>query len=73
MKIAFFGSPAFVVPIVKELRKEESVSLVVTQPDKPVGRKKIVTATPVKQFAVENNIQVFSEDNKESWNHQHLC
>ena len=42
MKIVFMGTPQFGATILKELIKEHEVVLVVTQPDKEVGRKRII-------------------------------
>ncbi|MCR5307407.1 MAG: methionyl-tRNA formyltransferase [bacterium] len=59
MRIVFMGTPSFAVPILEALIKEYEVVLVVTQPDKEVGRKKILTPSPVKEVALNNNIEVF--------------
>ncbi|MFK5883507.1 MAG: methionyl-tRNA formyltransferase [Candidatus Izemoplasma sp.] len=59
MKIVFMGTPDFSVPILQAVNELYGVDLVVTQPDKFKGRKKILTPTPVKEFAVANNIPVF--------------
>ncbi len=59
MKIVFMGTPEFSVPILKKLHEKYPVSLVVTQPDKIVGRKKTLTPPPVKELATELNIPVF--------------
>lgn len=53
------GTPNFAVPILEALIKEYEVVLVVTQPDKEVGRKRILTPSPVKECAIKNNIEVF--------------
>ena len=60
MKIAFFGTWEFSRNILKWVleHKEIEVSLVVSQPDKPVGRKKEILATPIKALGLENNIKV---------------
>ncbi|MCK5388466.1 MAG: methionyl-tRNA formyltransferase [Candidatus Izimaplasma sp.] len=63
MKIVFMGTPQFSVPILKAIHKEYGVSLVVTQPDKFVGRKKILTQSPVKDLAIELGIEVFQPKN----------
>jgi methionyl-tRNA formyltransferase len=60
MKIVFMGSPDYAVKILDNLVKNFEVVAVFTQPDKPVGRKKILTPTPVKKYAVEKNIPVFT-------------
>jgi methionyl-tRNA formyltransferase len=59
MKIVMMGTPSFAVPILEMLHEKHQVLLVVTQPDKPVGRKKIMTASPVKIKAIELNLPVF--------------
>jgi methionyl-tRNA formyltransferase len=61
MKIIFFGTPAFAADFLKGLLVDPAfdVVAVVTQPDEPVGRKKILTAPPVKQVAVEHGLPVF--------------
>ena len=53
------GTPNFSVRILKDLHEKYPVSLVVTQPDKRVGRKKVITYSPVKQAAEELGIEVF--------------
>ena len=78
MKIAFFGTWDFSKNILSDLLKDSRVDLklVVSQPDKPVGRKKILEKTPVKILSEENNIEVLQpeklrtsplEDNKTSF------
>lgn len=58
-KIVFMGTPNFSVPVLDALIKNYDVVGVVTQPDKEVGRKKVLTKSPVKILAEENNIKVF--------------
>jgi len=60
MKIVFFGTPNFAKIILGSLIKNDNfnIAAVVANPDKPVGRKKILTAPPAKQLAVKNNIEV---------------
>jgi methionyl-tRNA formyltransferase len=60
-KIAFFGTSDFAVPILERLRADWdfSVVLAVTQPDKPVGRKRTMTASPVKRAAERLGIEVW--------------
>lgn len=53
------GTPEFAVGVLDALIKETDVRLVVSQPDKMVGRKKELKPTPVKLKALENNIEVF--------------
>lgn len=59
-RVVFMGTPEYSVPVLEMLIKETTVVGVVTQPDKVVGRKKILTPCPVKQVALNNNITVLS-------------
>ncbi len=62
MKIIFMGTPDFAVPCLKKLIESHNVCAVFSQPDKPVGRKQIMTPPPVKKFAQDNNIDVFQPE-----------
>lgn len=57
MRIAFFGSGAFGLPTLEALHEAHEVVLVVTQPDRPAGRKRQLTATPIGQWAAEHRIE----------------
>ena len=60
MKIVYAGSPEYAVAPLKALIEAgKNVVAVITQPDKPVGRKGVLTPTPVKQFALENGLPVY--------------
>ncbi len=59
MKIVFFGSSSFAVPILEELVKNEDVALVVTQPDRQKGRSLKVSPTEVKSKAEELCLKIF--------------
>lgn len=62
-KLVFMGTPAFSVPILEGLLDEGyEVVAVVTQPDRPVGRKKIITPTPVKEAAVKRGLLVLQPE-----------
>lgn len=52
-KVAFFGSPAFALPVLEAIRAHFEVVLVVAQPDKPVGRGLKLTPPPVAARAAE--------------------
>ncbi|AFZ67867.1 methionyl-tRNA formyltransferase [Deinococcus peraridilitoris] len=56
MRVAFFASPAFALPVLEAVRTHFKVVLVVTQPDKPVGRGLKLTAPPVAARAHELNL-----------------
>ncbi|RRG18001.1 methionyl-tRNA formyltransferase [Weissella viridescens] len=59
-KIIFMGTPDFSVPILQALAQDDAYDVigVVTQPDRPVGRKRILTPTPVKAAAVALDLPV---------------
>ncbi len=59
LKVIFMGTPNFAVPILDMLIKETNVVLVVTQPDKEVGRKRTILMPPVKEEAEKYGIEVF--------------
>ncbi len=62
-KIVFMGTPAFSVPILEALIAEKyEILAVVTQPDRPVGRKKVMTQTPVKQAALKHDLLVLQPE-----------
>ena len=58
------GTPDYAKEILETLIQAEDmeVSLVLTQPDRPVGRKKILTAPPVKDLALKHGIKVLQPD-----------
>ncbi len=62
MRVVYLGTPDFAVEPLKELIANKelfSVVAVITNPDKPVGRKQILTAPPVKEFALSCGIPVY--------------
>ncbi len=61
ISIVFFGTPSFAVPTLEALTEQSNVQVraVITQPDRPAGRGGILTAPPVKDFALRKNIAVF--------------
>ncbi len=56
MKIVFMGTPDFSVPVLENLIKNHEVVAIVTQMDKPRGRGKEISFSPVKEVAVRENI-----------------
>lgn len=63
MRVIFMGTPEFAVPSLKRLLQDgHEVALVVTQPDKPVGRKHLLTPPPVKAYALTENLPVFQPE-----------
>ncbi|MCJ7805659.1 methionyl-tRNA formyltransferase [Patescibacteria group bacterium] len=65
MKIVFFGTPEYVIPILDALRKEfdspkdKAVIAVITQAPQPTGRKQLLTYSPVDNFAYKRKISIF--------------
>ena len=60
MNIVFMGTPDFAVPTLERLcESEHSVIAVFTQPDKPVGRKQILTPPDVKVCAEKHGLKVY--------------
>lgn len=59
MRVVFMGTPEFAVPCLAALIEEHDVLAVFTQPDKPKGRKQVLTPPPVKEKALENQIAVY--------------
>ena len=62
-KVIFMGTPDFAVPILRTLIEDGyDVAAVVTQPDRPVGRKRILTPPPVKKEAEKWHIPVYQPE-----------
>ena len=64
LKIVFFGTPEFAVTVLRSLTNfGYNIVAAVTQPEKPAGRARIITPSPVKKFALEKNILVLEPHN----------
>ena len=59
MRIVFMGTPEFSVNVLEGLIEKYEVVLVVTQPDKLVGRKQVLEYSPVKKAALLHNLPIF--------------
>jgi methionyl-tRNA formyltransferase len=67
MKVVFFGTPEFAVPTLERLlESSHQVVLVVSRPDKAVGRHQVVTSPPVVAVARERGIEVSQPANLKS-------
>ncbi|MEP2668487.1 MAG: methionyl-tRNA formyltransferase [Cyclobacteriaceae bacterium] len=67
LRIIFMGTPEFAVPSLQILIENKfNVVAVITAPDRPQGRGQKLTASPVKQCAVEHNIPVLQPTNLKS-------
>lgn len=63
LKIGFFGTPEFAVSLLDELEANGLVpNLIVTNPNKPKGRKLIITPPPVKVWALKRGIPVLQPE-----------
>jgi len=62
--IVFFGTPDFAIPTLEKLLKASDIKVlaVVTQPDKPIGRKQILTAPPIKTLALAHGIKTYQPE-----------
>lgn len=64
LKVAYFGTPDFSAYFLEKLIQDKTLPIevvsVVTQEDKPVGRKQIPTSTPVKKIAEKHHIPIFN-------------
>jgi methionyl-tRNA formyltransferase len=58
MRLVFFGSGEFGLPTLEALTRSHEVALIVTQPDRPAGRNRQLTATPIGQFASQRTLPV---------------
>lgn len=58
MKLVFLGAGAFGIPSLDSLAREHEIALVVTQPDRPAGRGKVMTPTPIAARAAELGLPV---------------
>lgn len=62
MRIVFLGTPLFAKEILEGLMPHHDILAVITQPDKPFGRKKILKAPEVKEYAIAYNITCFQPE-----------
>ncbi|MDY4812988.1 MAG: methionyl-tRNA formyltransferase [Ruminococcus sp.] len=62
MNVVFMGTPDFAVPSLKAIAQHHNVLAVFTQPDKPVGRKMVLTPPDVKVCAEELSIPVYQPE-----------
>lgn len=65
LKIIFLGNPGFALPSLEALVKENyQIVGVITSPDKPTGRKQIITPPPIKVLAEKNNLPIYQPKDK---------
>lgn len=63
MRLVYFGSGAFGLPTLRRLAAEHEIALVVTQPDRPAGRHRAMTPTPIAEFAAECGLSIVKSEN----------
>lgn len=66
MTLIFMGTMAFAVPILEGLAKTTEILMVITQPDRPAGRKKELKPSPVKQCALALGLPLFQPESIKS-------
>ncbi len=62
MRLVFLGTGAFACPALTALHAHHEIALVVTQPDRPVGRHAVLTPPPVKREAIRLGIPLFQPE-----------
>ena len=64
LRLVFCGTPEFALPSLRALVSNDNfqVEAVVTQPDRPRGRGGETSASPVKEFALENGLYVYQPE-----------
>jgi len=63
MRITFLGAGEFGLPTLRALHASHDVVMVVSQPDKPAGRKRVLTPTAISRFATEQGLPLIKPDN----------
>ena len=63
MRIIFMGTPTFAVPSLEKLYQKHEIISVFTKVDKPNARGKKINYSPVKEFALENNLKIYQPEN----------
>lgn len=66
LKIVFFGTPEFVVPVARSLKAHFNLVGIVTTPDTIQGRKKELMPSPLKVFGELNDIPVLTPESYDS-------
>lgn len=63
MRLLFLGSGEFGLPTIKMLHAQHELVGVISQPDKPAGRKRVLTPMPIAAWALEQGLAVLRTDN----------
>lgn len=62
MSIVFYGTSDYCIPILETLYKNYNLKLVITRPDKLIGRKKVLTPSATKIWAIEHNVPTLTPE-----------
>jgi methionyl-tRNA formyltransferase len=62
LRVVFMGSPEFAIPTLRELASHYQVVGVITQPDRPAGRGRVLTPPPIKRLAQEIGIETIQPE-----------
>jgi methionyl-tRNA formyltransferase len=62
MRLLFFGTSSWVVPILEKLTTAHTIAGVITTPDAPVGRKQIITASPIGEAALRLGLPLYKPE-----------
>ena len=63
MRLLFLGSGEFGLPTIKRLHAQHELVGVISQPDKPMGRKRVMTPMPIAAWALEQGLAVLRTEN----------
>ena len=63
LRIIFRGTPGFALPLLEASINAGQVAAVITQPDRPGGRKRQIIIPPVKLLAIKRNMKVYQPEN----------
>ena len=63
MRIIFMGTPTFALPSLEKIYKEHEIISVFTKVDKPNARGKKINFSPIKEFALANNLKIYQPEN----------
>ena len=63
MRIIFMGTPTFALPSLEKIYKEHEIISVFTKVDKPNARGKKINYSPIKEFALANDLKIYQPEN----------
>ncbi len=64
IKVVFFGTSEFAIPTLRKLHESDFIEIVsvVTQPDKPAGRKQVPLPSPIKVWAMDHGLKILQPE-----------